>query len=113
MVPEVDLEAFAAAHADGAFVIDVREPYEYAEGHVPGAKLIPLAGLPQQAVGLASRQPVYVICASGHRSLTAAQFLSRRGIDAKSFADGTEGWISRGLPVVYGDVENGPDAATK
>ena len=111
MVSEVDLESFAAAHADGAFVLDVREPYEYAEGHVPGAKLIPLAGLPAQAASLASRQPVYVICASGHRSLTAAQFLARRGIDAKSVADGTKGWISRGLPVVYGDTEKGPDTA--
>ena len=107
MVPEIDLESFAAAHADGAFVIDVREPYEYAEGHVPGATLIPLAGLPQQAAGLTSRQPVYVICASGHRSLAAAQFLVQRGIDAKSVADGTHGWISRGLPVVYGDTEHG------
>lgn len=110
MVPEVDLEFFAAAHADGAFVIDVREPYEYADGHVPGATLIPLAGLPQQAGGLASRQPVYVICASGHRSLNAAQFLVQRGIDAKSVAEGTQGWINRGLPVAYGDAENGPDA---
>jgi rhodanese-related sulfurtransferase len=112
MVPEVDLESFAAAHADGAFVIDVREPHEYVEGHVPGAKLIPLAGLPQQAAGLASGQRVYVICASGQRSLSAAQFLAGRGIDAISVADGTKGWISRGLPVVYGDTENGPGAAT-
>jgi rhodanese-related sulfurtransferase len=112
MVPEVDLESFAAAHADGAFVIDVREPHEYVEGHVPGAKLIPLADLPQQTAGLASREPVYVICASGHRSLSAAQFLARRGIDAKSVADGTTGWINRGLPVVYGEMENGPGSAT-
>ena len=39
---EVDLEAFAAAHADGATVIDVREPGEYVGGHVPGAVLMPM-----------------------------------------------------------------------
>lgn len=36
MVPEIELAAFAAAHADGAVVIDVREPLEYVAGHVPG-----------------------------------------------------------------------------
>jgi hypothetical protein len=43
---EVDLDAFAVAHACGAVVIDLREPYEYASGHVPGARLIPLGSLP-------------------------------------------------------------------
>jgi rhodanese-related sulfurtransferase len=104
---EVDLGTFAAAHAGGAFVIDVREPYEYAEGHVPGAKLIPLASLPHQAGGLGGADgPVYVICASGNRSWTAARFLMGRGIDARSVAEGTSGWIARGLPVVAGDKEN-------
>lgn len=106
MVPEVDLESFAAAHADGAFVIDVREPYEYAEGHVPGAKLIPLASLPQHTAELTSGQRVYVICASGHRSLAAAEFLARGGVDAWSVAEGTSGWISRGLPVVCDDGDH-------
>ena len=104
-MPEIDLETFSALHADGAAVIDVREPYEYAEGHVPGAKLIPLASLPQRVSGLATGQPVYVICASGHRSLAAAEFLARRGFDAWSVAEGTSGWIGRGLPVVRGDQE--------
>jgi rhodanese-related sulfurtransferase len=43
---EVDLDAFAMAHACCAVVIDLREPYEYASGHVPGARLIPLGSLP-------------------------------------------------------------------
>src|SRR6266496_6546035 len=34
VVPEVDLHTFAAAHSDGALVIDVREPHEYVTGHV-------------------------------------------------------------------------------
>ena len=89
MIPEVDLHTFAAAHADGAFVIDVREPYEfvidvrepyeYVAGHVPGARLIPLARLPHHSGELPAGEPVYVICASGNRSWTAAQFLIQRG----------------------------------
>jgi rhodanese-related sulfurtransferase len=106
MVPEVDLHTFAAAHADGAFVIDVREPYEYVAGHVPGARLIPLARLPHQVGELPAGEPVYVICASGNRSWTASQFLIQRGIDARSVAGGTGDWTARGLPVVRGVQEN-------
>lgn len=106
VVPEVDLGTFAAAHADGALVIDVREPSEYVSGHVPGARLIPLARLPQRAHQLPAGEPVYVICASGNRSWTAAQFLIGRGIDARSVAGGTGDWAARGLPVVRGAQEN-------
>ncbi len=42
---EADLDAFAAAQAGGALVLDVREPHEYATGHVPGARLVPLPSL--------------------------------------------------------------------
>jgi rhodanese-related sulfurtransferase len=106
VVPEVDLHAFAAAQADGAFVIDVREPQEYADAHVPGATLIPMACLPHHVGELPAGQPVYVICASGNRSWTAARFLAGRGIDARSVIGGTGDWIARGLPVVRGEREN-------
>ncbi len=105
-MPEVDLGTFAAAHADGAFVIDVREPFEYVGGHVPGARLIPLARVPQHTHELPMSQPVYVICQSGNRSWTAAQFLIGRGIDARSVAGGTGDWITGGMPVVQGAQEN-------
>jgi rhodanese-related sulfurtransferase len=103
---EVDLDAFAMAHADGAVVIDVREPYEYASGHVPGAELVPLASLPARAGALPRRQPVYIICATGNRSLTAARFLAGHGVDARSVAGGTSRWMARGLPVVPARGEN-------
>ena len=57
MVPEVDLDMFAVAHADDALVIDAREPYEYIAEHVPGAKLAPVARLPHQADGLPATEP--------------------------------------------------------
>ena len=106
MALEVDLDTFSAAHADGALVIDVREPFEYAGGHVPGARLIPLASLPHHAAGLPGGQPVYIICASGNRSWTAARFLAQRGVDARSVAGGTQQWMARGLPMVRGGKEN-------
>lgn len=103
---EINLDAFAAAHADGAVVIDVREPYEYAGGHVPAATLIPLASLPAATAGLPRGEPVFVICATGNRSLTAARFLAGHGIDARSVAGGTSDWLARGLPVVHGERAN-------
>lgn len=99
---EVDQAAFAAAHAGGAFVIDVREPFEYVAGHVPGARLVPLARLPQVAGDLPRTGPVYVICASGHRSQSAADYLTFRGLEAYSVAGGTGAWREAGRAVVMG-----------
>jgi rhodanese-related sulfurtransferase len=106
VVLEVDVETFAAVHADGAFVIDVREPFEYADGHVPAARLMPLSRLPHHVGELPAGRPVYVICATGNRSWTAARFLARRGIDARSVAGGTSEWVAGGRPVIRGWQEN-------
>lgn len=57
-VPEIDHNAFAAAHADGALVLYVREPDEYVQGHVPGARLVPLGRLEAHLPRLRSRRPV-------------------------------------------------------
>ncbi|NUT33421.1 MAG: rhodanese-like domain-containing protein [Hamadaea sp.] len=99
---EVDQAAFAAAHAAGAVVIDVREPGEYAAGHVPGARLMPLGRLSRHLPDLPRDQRIYVICASGNRSLAAADFLARAGLDAVSVAGGTGAWQRAGRPVVLG-----------
>lgn len=99
---EVDLTTFTAAHHDSAVVIDVRESAEYAAGHVPGARPIPMGQLASCLHGLSRTAPVYVICASGNRSLAAADFLTRAGVDAWSVAGGTSAWIRAGYPVVRG-----------
>lgn len=102
MMTEVDLETFAAAHADGGFTIDVREPEEYEAGHVPGALLVPLSALRSESPRLPAGRPVFVICASGNRSATAARLLAGRGVDARSVAGGTSAWQQAGHPVVAG-----------
>lgn len=89
----------AALDAEGPVVIDVREPYEYAEGHVPGAELVPLATVPAALGGLPTDRPVYVVCAVGSRSAQAAAFLAARGIEAVNVAGGTGEWIAAGYPV--------------
>ncbi len=99
---EVDLGTFATAHAAGAVVIDVREPHEYLAGHVPGARPIPMARLSDHADALPRGATVYVICASGNRSLAAADFLAHMGIEAISVAGGTGAWARAGRQIILG-----------
>jgi rhodanese-related sulfurtransferase len=106
MSNEVDVRAFAAAHADGALVVDVRERHEYAGGHVPGARLMPMGEVHARLAELRGHRPVYVICASGNRSLLAARWMAAAGIDARSVAGGTAAWIRSGGRVARGLREN-------
>lgn len=99
---EVSVEAFAAARADGAVTIDVREPHEYVAGHIPGATFIPLEQLPYRLQGIPRNQPVFIVCASGNRSFAVAEDLARAGFDAHSVAGGTAAWQSSGRPVIRG-----------
>jgi len=101
-VPEVDLHTFAAAHAAGAVVLDVRTVEEYQSGHVPGATLIPLDQLAARQDEIPGAAPLYVICAAGGRSLTAAAALNQAGYRAVSVASGTNGWREQGWSLVSG-----------
>lgn len=102
MRPEVDLSTFAAAHRDGGIVVDVREPAEYAAGHVSRAVPMPIGEVVARAGELPRGVPVYVICAGGNRSLAAADYLVRVGVDARSVAGGTAAWLCAGHPVIRG-----------
>jgi rhodanese-related sulfurtransferase len=110
VVPEIDLPAFAAAHAGGAVVLDVREPFEYANGHVPGAVLMPMAQVHSRMRDVPPGEKVYVICASGNRSYTAAGWLRTAGIDAVSVAGGIGLWAAQGRPLVRGVTADSPAA---
>ncbi len=77
-------------------LIDVREPYEFAEGHVPGAVNIPLGSLPSRVADLDPAVETVLICRSGHRSKTAASRLKRAGFtDVASVRGGTLAWRGR------------------
>jgi rhodanese-related sulfurtransferase len=102
-VAEVGVEELAARPA-GAFLLDVREPEEYAHGHAPGAISIPQADLATRLAEVPRDRPVFVICQGGVRSLRAAQFLKQVGIaDVVSVRGGTEAWRQAGKPVDFGD----------
>ncbi len=102
MYGSVPVGALAAARADGALVIDVREPHEYVAGHVPGSRLVPAADVPRRLGELPRREPVYVVCQTGGRSAGVCELLGRHGIDARSVVGGTSAWTAAGHPVVAG-----------
>ncbi len=101
-VDEIDVEELERLHAGGAPVIDVRQPDEYEEGHVPGAVLIPLAEVPDRVAEIPADGTALIICRSGGRSLKAAEFLAGQGIVTTNVAGGTLAWIDAGKPTVTG-----------
>ena len=82
-ITEVDTEAAAAAIADGAMVLDVREPDEYEEGALLGAIHIPRGHLEAQIEGriIDKELPIVAYCAGGVRSAFAAKTLAELGIE--------------------------------
>ncbi len=96
--PEVGVDVFAGTWRRGTRLVDVREPEEYAAGHVPGAVNVPLADVlaaPERFAG----EECYVICRSGGRSLKAAEAMNAAGGRAVSVSGGTSGWIEAGHEV--------------
>jgi rhodanese-related sulfurtransferase len=82
------------------FLLDVREPWEYAQGRVPGARLLPLGELEDRVDEVPRDRPVLAICHSGQRSLAAAAFLLSLGYaDVSNVEGGTSAWIERGFPI--------------
>lgn len=75
-----EAKSFIETKDDGTFtILDVRQPAEYEESHIPGAKLIPLPELHNSIDQLSPEIPVIVHCAVGGRSRVAAQLLSGYG----------------------------------
>jgi glyoxylase-like metal-dependent hydrolase (beta-lactamase superfamily II)/rhodanese-related sulfurtransferase len=100
-VPSVTPQA-AASWLSGrhAVVLDVREPAEYAEGHIPGAMSVPQADLAMHLDEIPKERDVLVACRSGSRSLASARFLKALGYEhVVNLEQGTLGWIQAGNPV--------------
>jgi len=103
-IEEVALANAEQAVRDADLVLDVREPDEYAAGHLPGAVSVPrgllefkLSGTP----GMRARDmKVVVYCKSGGRAALAAASMQDMGyLHVVSLAGGFDGWLSAGYPV--------------
>lgn len=98
--PEVDVAQNAQACADqSSQIVDVREPIEWASGHIAGALHMPLGDLTSRIDELDRSRPVITICRSGHRSLAAADALIERGFTASSMTGGVLAWQKAKQPV--------------
>lgn len=106
--PEEAKRILAEPNREGWDFLDVREPDEFAGGHVPGARNIPRGFLevradlkhPKRDPWLADRNHQLVLyCGGGHRSALAARTLGEMGFSrAVSMAEGWAGWTRRDYP---------------
>jgi rhodanese-related sulfurtransferase len=101
----VDVTQAMAMQNQGAMLIDVREPDEYAQGHAPGSTLIPLGQLEKRLDELkgSKDKPIALICRSGSRSGKAQQILEKAGFSKAVNVDGgLNAWTKASLPVITG-----------
>ena len=99
---EVGVAELSSALERGAYVVDVREPYEYDEGHVPGARSMPMNTIPDRLDELPRDRTVYLVCAVGARSMQVARYLDQLGFDVRNVDGGTSEWIGAGFPARTG-----------
>lgn len=86
---------------DPPFILDVREDDEFEEGHIPGAKLIPLGELQRRLHELPKDTEIVCVCRSGSRSAWATGLLTAGGFHASNMQGGMIAWpglVQRGGP---------------
>ncbi|WKZ34914.1 MAG: rhodanese-like domain-containing protein [Anaerolineales bacterium] len=83
-------------------VLDVRQPDEFRQGHIHGAKLCPLNELYKRMGELPRGREIVCICATGSRSRSAARILAREGFGVFNMQGGMLAWRRAKLPVQKG-----------
>ncbi len=86
-------------------LLDVREPDEWAAGHAPGARHLPLAEVSADEVP--ADTTIYCLCRSGGRSSKATAALRAAGLDAVNVTGGMNAWAEAQLPIVRDDGSAG------
>ncbi len=98
-------QATLLINREDAHVIDVREVDEFAGGHLPEARNVPLAQLADRIIEIEkfNDNPVIVCCASGMRSAKASCELGKLGFaKVHSLAGGVDAWVGAGYPIKKG-----------
>ena len=84
---------------DDVVLIDVREDWEYAAGHIPGTVLIPLGQLSSRLAEIPTDKTVIAVCRSDNRSGQATQLLKERGFTVHNMTGGMIAWEQAGYAV--------------
>lgn len=92
----VDLDKVQQLQDDGAIILDVREVEEFVEGHIIGAKNLPLSELKKDnRADLDKNETYIVICRSGSRSIEASNILFEDGYDVVNVSEGMSAWTGK------------------
>jgi rhodanese-related sulfurtransferase len=96
------IQATLMINREDAIVVDVREPNEYAAGHVPHSRAMPMGQVAKRLGELDKykNKPVIVVCQSGNRSSSACNALRKGGFEkVYNLSGGIGAWEQAGLPV--------------
>jgi hydroxyacylglutathione hydrolase len=97
-LPLLDVDELHA-QLDAVEVLDVREPFEFRHGHVPGSQLLPSTEAWGRLDEVPADRPVAVVCGDQTRSAAVASMLLHSGRDARLVMGGMVDWLERGHPV--------------
>lgn len=87
---------------DRTIIIDVREPEEYNEAHIPGVPLIPMGEIPNYTNELDKSRAYVFVCRSGQRSFNVAKYFQQLGFrEVHNYAGGMLDWD--------GEIASGPE----
>lgn len=85
---------------DDVVVLDVREPWEHEEGHIPGVTLIPMQQVPSRLDEIPTDETVIVTCRTGNRSGQVVEYLRQQGYDnVHNMAGGIVAWEQAGYSI--------------
>jgi rhodanese-related sulfurtransferase len=102
--PAIDVQEAYQRTQNGSLLLDVREPDEHAEAHIPGDRLLPLTEfIERYSQELPREQEIVVYCRSGRRSAQVVNFLLAQGYQAVNVTGGIIAWREAELPVVSQD----------
>jgi rhodanese-related sulfurtransferase len=99
---DIDLDPVEVArrHEAGEIIlVDVREPYEWEAGHVPGSSHIEMERVASMAREIPNDRPVAFLCLGGVRAGLVAHGFRAAGYDAYNVRGGFATWVALGLPV--------------
>lgn len=101
---EISVQEASTLRDQGAFILDVREPDEWVQLHIPGATIIPLGDLQDRLAEIPTDKTIVVVCRSGNRSQSGRDILLSAGfLNVTSMAGGVTEWKAQGLPIATGE----------
>lgn len=97
-LPLIDVKSLCDKEKD-YYILDVRTPAEWYEGHISSAHLLELTKMPEAINQVPKNKPVAVICHSGNRASLVASMLKNENIESFNVQGGMHAWKKAGLPV--------------